>query len=91
MKLKFIKNYFGQYAELLLDNDEPCQFLNLKESTTYRKRVALELLLHGGPPNNLKDCELCYSCGKKVVDKKNKLTNEKKDFWVICCLVIIFL
>jgi len=72
------------YAELLLKNDDQDQALSLKEADKYRKQIALDILLIGGPPINLTDCEFCYQCGRGVVESSVKLTNSKKDNWTCC-------
>ena len=49
----------------------------------YRKEIAIDTLLIGGPPNNLTDSEVCSQCGRGVVDTSVKLTNSKRDIRVI--------
>lgn len=67
---------------MLLKNDTQDQELSLKESTKFRKQIALDILLIGGPPNNLTDCQVCFQCGQGVVDSSIKLTKSRKDIWV---------
>ena len=73
----------------MLKNDDQDQALSLKEADKYRKQIAFDILLIGGPPNNLTDCEFCYQCGRGVVESSVKLTNSKKDNWVIICMIFI--
>ena len=67
----------------MLKNDNQDQTLSLKDTNEYRKQIAIDILLIGGPPNDLTDCVVCYKCGREVVESSVKLTNSKRDTWVI--------
>ena len=56
--------------------------LIVKESTKYRKEIAIDILLIGGPPNNLTDCEVCFQCERGVV---NIISVKLKNFKKILC------
>ena len=68
---------------LLLKNDNQDQASSLKKVNKYRKQIAFDILLIGGPSNNLTDCEVCFQCGHGVVEMSVKLTNFKRNTWLL--------
>lgn len=74
-----------------MKNDETEEILIFKNSIKYRQEVAFDILLCGGPSNTLKDCSVCFHCGKKTVDEEKKLTKSRNDVWVYVLLNIMCL
>ena len=66
-----------------MKNEEAGQLQVFENSREYRKEVAFDILLCGGPSNSLEDRNVCFECGRKTVEESKKLKNSKTDTWVI--------
>ena len=54
----------------------------LKKPISIARKSTLIYLI-GGLPNDLRDCAVCFQCARGVVESSVKLTNSKRDTWVL--------